>query len=64
VAFGPDGALISGGDDGTVRLWSGILGWDVAQLELEVCNLVVGNLSKAEWDELAPGIEERTTCPT
>jgi WD40 repeat protein len=64
VAFGPDGDLVSGGADGTVRLWAGILGRDITELEREVCGLVVGNLSKAEWDELAPGIEERTTCPT
>ena len=33
-------------------------------LETEVCSLVVGNFSQAEWQELAPGLPERTTCPT
>jgi WD40 repeat protein len=64
VAFGPDAALASGGNDGTVRLWDGILWRDLAELESEICSLVIGNLSQSEWQELAPGLPERTTCPT
>jgi WD40 repeat protein len=63
--FAPDGMSFASVDqDGVVRVWEGILWRDLAGLQSEVCGLVVGNLSSAEWQELAPGLPERTTCPT
>jgi WD40 repeat protein len=69
VAFGPDGqTLVSANWGGPVRLWQGIplpalAKGDLAGLRERVCSLVWGNLTKDEWQQNAPGIPYRTTCP-
>jgi hypothetical protein len=55
--------LASSGADRTVRLWEGIQWRDRDDLTAQVCDIVSGNLSRAEWAVLAPGIAYRTTCP-
>ena len=39
-------------------------GSDLADLESQVCGLVVRNFTEAEWEELVPGLSYRTTCAT
>ena len=63
VAFSPDGnTLAATRDDGKVVLWD-IFWDDFEDLKAKVCGLVHGNLTKAEWEKLAPGLPYSTTCP-
>ena len=65
LAFSPDGdTLAFAGIDGNVQVWHGILWRDLADLKQQVCSLVVGNLPKAEWQRVAPGLPYHTTCPS
>jgi WD40 repeat protein len=63
VAFAADGdALVSSGKDRTVRIWRGFLWKNKEALRRDVCALVVGNLTRAEWRDFAPGMDRHTTC--
>ena len=63
LAFSPDGhTLATSNANGVVRLWQGFLWRDFADLKQQVCSLVVGNVSRDDWRDLAPGLAYRTTC--
>jgi len=62
LAFSADGrSLVTVGQ--RIRFWKNIFWQNLAQLRKEVCPLVGGSLSKAEWTEYAPGIDYQKTCP-
>jgi WD40 repeat protein len=61
LAFSPDGTVLAGAD-GPIRLYKGILWRDPADLRAQVCGLVIGDLTKAEWAAIAPGLSYRRTC--
>jgi WD40 repeat protein len=61
LAFSPDGTVLAGAD-GPIRLYKGILWRDPADLRAQVCGLVLGDLTKAEWAVIAPGLAYRRTC--
>jgi WD40 repeat protein len=63
VAFSRDGStLAAAGLDGKVVLWD-FFWHGVPALKTKVCGFVRGNLTKAEFEALAPGFSYSTTCP-
>ena len=62
VAVSSDGTVASGSYDPTVSLWGGVLWSGIDALKREVCSLVWGTLSKAEWHVLAPDLSYRASC--
>ena len=63
VAFSRDGRVLASALV-SVRLWKGILWRDLADLRAQVCSLVIGDLTEAEWAAIAPGLAYRRTCTT
>jgi WD40 repeat protein len=64
VAFSPDRhTLASASDNGEVQLWQGIFWRNVADLRRQVCSLVVGNMTRAEWRQYALGLPYQENCP-
>jgi hypothetical protein len=45
-----------------VRLWENVLWGNFANLRAQVCGLVIGNLTEAEWGRYATGLPYHTTC--
>jgi WD40 repeat protein len=63
VAFSRGGnVLVSSGKDGTVRIWRGFLWSNPKALRREVCSLVIGKLTRAEWQDFAPGVKPHASC--
>ena len=50
------------GEAGVVRIWKGILWRNFDDLKQQVCSLVGGRLSRAEWSDLVPGIHYELSC--
>ena len=57
VAFGPDGvSVVAGALDNTLWLWQNVLSRSGATLRSVVCRAIGSDLSRAEWEQFAPGL--------
>ena len=63
VAFSPDGRSLVAVGGNRIRVWRNIFWRNFEELQTEVCSLVGGSLSRAEWNQYAPGIDYQKTCP-
>ena len=62
LAFTPDGRSLVIDEASVVRIWNGIFWSDLNDLRSQVCNLVAGDLTRAEWQAIAPDLPYRTIC--
>jgi WD40 repeat protein len=62
LAFSPDGRTLAATDGEEVQLWDILASSDLADLRAQVCGLVLGDLTRAEWTSIAPGIAYRRSC--
>ncbi len=58
VVFAHDGLLVSGSDDGTIRLWP-----TIENLANVACQQTLRNFSWGEWQEFLPDHAYEKTCP-
>ena len=62
VAFSPDGrSLATSAASGAVRLWRGFLWRDTDDLRSMVCGLVIGSISRTDWNRYVPGLAYRSS---
>ncbi|HEV7765255.1 MAG TPA: hypothetical protein VGQ76_09655 [Thermoanaerobaculia bacterium] len=68
VTFTADGRIVSGQDDGSIRLWTipanlAMIGRDLDTLRSRACAIANRNLSTAEWSEYMGSEPYRPLCP-
>jgi hypothetical protein len=56
-------SLVSADADSSVRIWRGLFWRGLTGLRREVCALTGMRLSRAQWNQYAPGVGYQLTCP-
>jgi WD40 repeat protein len=65
VAFSPHGKnVVTGGDDGHVRIWPLVVIRSYRAMRAEICKIVGGGLPRLEWNQFAPASSYTNPCPT